>query len=96
MFLLAGPSFKSATVTPPVTKQTDTGNATTNSCCCNVMNAMSLHHFCYFSAAAPQAVQSQVGAGIAVSKLLPAVGGHPAPESGQTHLAVSVWVHVTA
>lgn len=46
-------------------------------------------HLC-FLAAAPKVSQSQVHTGIAVSKPFQAVGGHPAPESGQTRLNVSV------
>lgn len=46
-------------------------------------------HLCCF-AAAPKVSQSQVHTGIAVSKPFPVVGGHPAPESGQTRLNGSV------
>lgn len=44
----------------------------------------------FFFAAAPKVSQSQVHSGIAVSKPFPVAGGHPAPESGQTRLNVSV------
>lgn len=50
-------------------------------------------HSC-FLAAAPKVSQSQVHTGNAVSKPFQAVGGHPAPESGQTHLHVRVGLRV--
>lgn len=52
--------------------------------------------FVLFFAAAPKVSQSQVHSGIAISKPFAGVGGHPAPESGQTRLASQPWVHVSA
>lgn len=82
---LSGPAFKPATVAPPTTRQTETGKDSLNI----DLNQMFLD-FC------SPVSQSHVGSDAPVSKPAAVVGGHPAPETGETPVAVRFrWVSLS-
>ena len=89
---LLGSAFKPATMTPPITKQPEIGESE----CSSITQENSDERipiyllYLYFFKAAPKLSQTQEESNVAASKPFPGMGGHPVPESGQTHHCICV------